>query len=116
MKILVSINSPPNTQQVLRYAVARAKSLARDTTEWQRISVELLILNMYHVPIGGDTVFFASSPNAYHFIGDKLPTRGIQQHLMRPSADLLVMVHRHHVVLGCILAIHLPLPILFTFE
>ncbi|MEM6842476.1 MAG: universal stress protein [Bacteroidota bacterium] len=58
------------------------------------------------------------------FIKNKFPAEGIQQHLMWSSADLLVVVPRHHAILEGLfhksvtkqLARHTPLPILSIHE
>lgn len=68
--------------------------------------------------------FLKDVPHTYHFVEDKLPARGIEQHLMRYPADLLVVIPRHHAALESLfhksvtkqIATHAPLPILSIHE
>ncbi|MGD1893354.1 MAG: universal stress protein [Cyclobacteriaceae bacterium] len=62
MKILVPIDFSPDAEQALRYATALAKLLQLNETDHETATLELLIFHVYHVPIGGDTSFFATTP------------------------------------------------------
>ena len=62
MKILVPTDFSPDSQKALQYAIAVAKVLQRDEAKPEDADHELLILHVYHVPIGGDAIFFVTSP------------------------------------------------------
>ncbi|MEM8965122.1 MAG: universal stress protein [Bacteroidota bacterium] len=62
MKILVPIDFSPDAEQALRYATTLSRLLQRNETYAGASPLELIILHVYHVPIGGDTTFFVTSP------------------------------------------------------